>query len=486
MKRIAISLGLLLLALAAVVAVRTIRFKPLSSDTGATAPLVSKNDSALAEHLAGAIRIRTVSYQDSTPRRAALAELHAYLARVFPLTHSTLEREVVGDGSLLFKWAGTDATLEPIVMMAHLDVVPVEPGSERAWTHPPFSGAVADGFIWGRGTMDDKSGVVSLLEAVEQLIGEGVRPRRTVYLAFGGDEEIAGRGATDVIAVLRSRGVRPLVAIDEGSALVHGVIPGTSRPIGLIGVAEKGYASVELSVAGTGGHSSMPPPQTAVGVLAHAIDRLESHQMRARLNSASAEMFDRVGREMSLPYRIVMANLWLTRPVLLRMLSSAPTTNAGIRTTTAATVIQGSPKDNVLPIRARAIVNFRIVPGETPDDVLRHVRTTVDDPRVAIRLSGNPNPPSPVSSTSSGSYRILARTIRALDPEAIVAPSLVIGATDARHYAGYARDVYRFLPLPVGPDDLARIHGINERVGVRDFGRAVAFMTRLVRDLSAQ
>ncbi len=484
MKRIAIVLGVLLLVLVVVVTVRTIRFVPSHSDTAAIPPLSAKNDSLLAEHLAGAIRIRTVSYQDSTPRRAALAELHAYLERTFPRTHATLGHEVVGDANLLFTWAGTDTTLEPIVMMSHLDVVPVEPGSERAWTHPPFSGDIADGFIWGRGAVDDKAGVLSLLEAVEALVGEGVRPRRTVFLAFGADEEVIGRGATDIIAVLRSRGVHPLVAIDEGSFVLRGVVPGTSRPVGLIGIAEKGYASAELTVEGTGGHSSMPPPQTAVGVLAHAIDQLESHPMRPRLNDASAAMFEQVGRELELPYRIVMANLWLTRPLLLRVMSRSPTTNATIRTTTAPTVIQGSPKDNVLPIRARAIVNFRIIPGETPDDVLRHVRNTVDDSRVAIALTGTRSPPSPVSSTSSASYLTLARTIRAFEPDAIVGPSLVIAATDARHYGGYARDVYRFLPVPIGPDDLARIHGTNERVGVHDYARAVAFMTKLIRDLS--
>lgn len=486
MKKIFISLGLLLLALVIVVTVRTIRFVPTRTDTTAIPPLGSKNDSILAERLAGAIRIPTVSYQDSAPRRAALADLHTYLASTFPRTYSTLGREVIGDSNLLFTWAGTDSTLEPIVMMGHLDVVPVEPGSERLWTRPPFSGAIADGFIWGRGALDDKVGVLSLLEAVEALVAEGLRPRRTVLLAFGADEEVAGRGTKDIIAALRSRGVRPLVAIDEGSAVVRDVMPGTSRPVGLIGISEKGVASVELTVEGTGGHSSMPPAQTAVGVIARAVDRLEMHPMKARLDGPTRAMFERVGRDLTLPYRVVIQNLWLTRPLLLRMMSRAPATNATIRTTTAPTVIQGSPKENVLPIRARAIVNFRIIPGETADDVLRHVRNTIDDPRVRIALSGEPSPPSPVSSTSSASYLILERTIRALEPNAIVAPSLVVGATDARHYAGYARDAYRFLPVTLGPDDLSRIHGKNERVGVHDYARAVAFMTRLIRDLSAQ
>ena len=486
MKKFAAFLGVLLLALVIVVTVRTIRFVPSPGDTSVVAPLRVQNDSLLADHLAGAVRIPTISYQDSAPRKTALAAFHAYLERTFPRTHAALAHEVVGDANLLFKWTGTDSTLEPIVMMAHMDVVPVEPGSERDWTHPPFSGDIADGFIWGRGALDDKLGVLSALEAVEALLAEGVRPRRTVYLAFGGDEEVAGRGATDMVAVLRSRGVHPLVAIDEGSAVALGLIPGTSRPVGLIGVAEKGYASVELTVQGTGGHSSMPPAQTAVGVLARAIDRLETHPFKASLNDATAGMFDQLGRGMELPSRIVLANLWLTRPLLLRRLSSSPTTNAAIRTTTAPTVFQGSPKDNVLPIRARAIVNFRITPGETPETVLQHVRNTVDDPRVAIAFAGTPAAPSPVSSTTSASYLTLARTIRALEPDAIVGPSLVVAGTDSRHYAGFARDVYRFSPISLREADLARIHGTNERVGVHDYARSVAFMTRLIRDLSAQ
>jgi carboxypeptidase PM20D1 len=486
MKKLAIFLFVLLLVVGIVVTLRTIRFVPTPSARGSVTPLAAKNDSMLAERLAGAIRIPTVSYQDSIPRRAALGELRAYLARVFPRTHASLRGEIVGDGNLLFTWTGTDTTLEPIVMMGHLDVVPVEPGSERLWTHPPFSGDIADGFIWGRGALDDKVGVLSILEAVEALVEEGVRPRRTVFLAFGADEEVLGRGATEIVAVLRSRGVHPLVAIDEGSAVVRGVIPGLSRPVGLIGISEKGYASVELTVEGTGGHSSMPPPQTAVGVIAHAIDRLEMHPMKPHLNEATAAMFDRVGRDLELPYRIVIQNLWLTRPLLLRVMSRSPATNATIRTTAAPTVIEGSPKDNVLPQRARAIVNFRIIPGETPETVLQHVRTTVDDSRVAVALKGTPSPPSPVSSTSSEAYLTLTRTILALEPDAIVAPSLVVGATDSRHYAGYARDVYRFLPVALAPEDLERIHGKNERVGVRDYARAVAFMTKLIRDLSAQ
>lgn len=486
MRKFALSLLILILALACVMTVRTIRFVPYPEAARSAHALPAVNDSMLAAHLAGAVRIPTVSYQDSTPRVAQLRALHSYLAQTFPRTYDTLSHEVVGDASLLFRWTGSDAALEPVVMMAHLDVVPVEPGTDSAWTHPPFSGDIAGGFIWGRGTLDDKVGVLTTLEAVESLVTRGFHPRRTVYLAFGDDEEVTGHGAADIVELLRSRGVHPLVAIDEGSAIVEGIVPGIDRPVALVGIAEKGHMSVELTVMSEGGHSSMPPPQTAVGVLAQAIDRLETHPLPPRLDGPTAAMFDHLGREMPLGARIAMANLWLMRSRVMHSLAASPTTNASIRTTTAPTVIRGSPKANVLPTRAQAIVNFRIISGETPESVLSHVRSVVDDRRVSITLSGQPAPPSPVSSSTSATYRTLEREIRGFEPNAIVSPSLVIGATDARNYGGFARDVYRFLPVKLGPGDLDRIHGTNERIGVHDYGRAVAFMTNLIDALSSQ
>ncbi|MEP7065155.1 MAG: M20 family peptidase [Gemmatimonadota bacterium] len=486
MRKFAAALAVLVLALLLVVAVRTVRFVPVRTEVRRDVTLPAENDSLLAVHLAGAIKIATISRQDSGPDMVPMRALHAYLAQTYPRTYATLAHEVVNPASLLFKWTGADTTLEPVVMMSHMDVVPVEAGSENAWTHPPFSGDIADGFIWGRGTLDDKVGVLSALESVESLVARGFHPKRTVYLAFGDDEEVAGHGAGAIVALLKARGVHPLVAIDEGSAVVHGLIPNVSRPAGLIGIAEKGHMSVQLTVKGAGGHSSMPPAQTAVGVLAQAIDRLERHPLPARLDGAVEGMLTQLGREMPFGSRLVMANLWLTRPLVIASMSRSPATNASLRTTTAPTMIQGSPKENVLPIRAQAIVNFRIIPGETPASVIEHVRRVIDDSMVAVTVPEPPTPPSPVSSTTSNAYRILARDITVLEPNAIVAPSLVIGATDSRQYGGYARDVYRFLPMQIGPEDLDRVHGTNERIGVHDYARGVAFTTLLISDLSVQ
>jgi len=486
MRKIVAALAVLLLALVIVVTVRTVRFAPVSREARQGRTLPPVNDSLLAAHLAGALRFPTISMQDSGPALAPMRALHAYLAQTYPRTYAALAHEVVAPASLLFTWTGTDTTLDPVVMMAHMDVVPVEPGTVGGWAHPPFSGDVADGFVWGRGSLDDKVGVLATLEAVEALVTEGQRPRRTTYLAFGDDEEVEGHGAAAIVALLKARGAHPLVAMDEGSAIVRGIIPNVARPAALIGIAEKGHMSVRLTVNAAGGHSSMPPSQTAVGVLAQAIDRLEKHPLPARLDGAVEGMLAELGREMPLSSRIAMANLWLTRPLVIRMMSRSAATSASLRTTTAPTMVQGSPKENVLPIRAQAIVNFRIIPGETPATVLEHVRKVVDDTAVVITLAEPPAPPSPVSSTTSAAYEVLARDIAVLEPNAIVAPSLVIGATDSRQYGGYARDVYRFLPIRIGPADLDRIHGTNERIGVHDYARGVAFMTLLISDLSSQ
>ncbi|MBA2684885.1 MAG: M20/M25/M40 family metallo-hydrolase [Gemmatimonadaceae bacterium] len=486
MKKLAVLFAAVVAAIVVVVIVRTMRFNPVHGATRSDVVLAPQNDTLLAAHLAGAIRFATISKQDSGPELVPMRALHAYLAQTFPRTYATLAHEVVAPASLLFEWKGSNASLEPIVMMSHLDVVPVEEGSQSAWTHAPFSGDVADGFVWGRGTLDDKVGVVSTLEAIEALVAKGYVPRRTIYLAFGDDEEVDGHGAGAIVSLLKSRGVKPLVAIDEGSAIIRGIIPGVARPAGLIGIAEKGHMSVALTVMAAGGHSSMPPPQTAVGTLAQAIDRLEKHPLPAHLGGAAEGMLQQLGPEMPLGARLMMANLWLTRPLVTWSMERSPVTNASLRTTTAPTMIQGSPKENVLPIRAQAIVNFRIIPGETPDAVIAHVKKVVDDTSVVVTIAGVATPPSPVSSTTSAAYRILARDIAVLEPDAIVAPSLVVAATDSRQYGGYAHDVYRFLPVQIGGKDLERIHGTNERIGIHDYSRGVAFMTLLISDLSSQ
>lgn len=487
LKKLIILLSAALVLLAGVVLARTAqygyavpRFEPMAEIA------IPKN---AAERLAGAVRIPTISHEDPAAINAqAFKELHAYLADVFPRVHANLRRDAVGEYSLLYTWQGTNSSLKPMLLMGHLDVVPVEAGTETDWQKDPFGGRIDQGFIWGRGAIDNKSAVLGTLEAVEMLLAEGFQPTRTVYLAYGHDEEVGGgRGAREIAAVLRSRSVELEMVLDEGGVIGDGILPGVSAPIALIGVAEKGFASVELSTRGAGGHSSLPPRETAIGILSAAVARLESSSMPARFDGPTKQLFEKVGPLFPIPQRAVFANLWLTRPLVTRILEEAPTTNAMVRTTTAPTIFQAGTKDNVLPTYARAVINFRIQPGDSVASVVEHVRKVVDDDRVDVKVGGNFSAePSEVSSNDSESFHILERSIRKIAPDIVVAPYLVVVVTDARYYSDLTKNSFRFLPIRLTSEDLKRMHGIDERLGIREYEAAIRIYRQLLMDATTQ
>ena len=481
-KRLALGLGA-----ASAIAISTMAVKDTKALSAGGEPAPATTISAgAAERLAGAIRIPTISHVDSAAFEGrAFAALHDYLQAQFPRVHEQLRREKIATHSVLYTWTGSDSTQKPILLMGHLDVVPVEKGTESQWQADPFSGRIADGFIWGRGAIDNKSAVVGTLEAVEQLLSSGFRPARTIYLAFGHDEEVGGKqGARAIAETLKQRGVQLELVLDEGGVIGEGIMP-VSAPTALVGVAEKGFVSIELTTKTAGGHSSLPPRQSAVGILSAAIATLEQNPLPARLDGATQQMFERISSEFPFVQRALFANLWLTRPLLLGKLAGNPTTNAMIRTTTAATIFQAGTKENVLPSYARAVINFRILPGDSVASVLRHVEEVIDDPRVNVRVApGFTAEPSAVASTDSESFRTLERTIRSLDPAAIVAPYLVVVVTDSRYYAELTENVLRFLPVRVAPQDLQRMHGTNERISVRDYEWAIRFYGELMKNVA--
>ena len=483
MKRVLLVLALCLLLLASVLLVNALRFNSRQVQVEPVIPL-SVDQNRIAERLSQAIRFQTVSYHDAAqPQGEEFLALHEYLKETFPKVHSSLTKETVNTYSLLYTWKGSDETLKPILLMAHLDVVPVEPASEADWQHPPFEGRIQDDYIWGRGTLDDKAGVTGLLEAVETLLAEGFQPKRTIYLAFGHDEELGGpNGAAKIAELLLSRKVELDYVLDEGLIIASGILPVT-KPVALIGIAEKGFVSLELSVETEGGHSSMPPPSTAVGILSEAVNKLEEGQMPGEIKGAVAQMFDYIGPEMPLGKKLLFANLWLFEPLVVRQLSAAPGTNAALRTTTAATMIEGGVKENVLPTRAQAVVNFRILPGDSIEGVIAHVRDTVADPRVEVSRYGVSGfEPSGISDVNNSNFQALQRTIAQVFPEVVVAPGQVLGGTDSRHYGKLSNNIYRFLPHRYVAEDLVRPHGTNERISIEDYARSVRFYHQLIRN----
>lgn len=486
-RRFVLFLLAALLLLAAAVAVNTWRHGSRQLDVPPAAPIALQTD-AVADKLAGAVRLQTVSSQeDPAQNEQEFRKLHALLEQQFPLVHQKLKREEVGGLSLLYTWTGSDPKAKPIALMAHQDVVPIAPGTESKWQQPPFSGARKEGFVWGRGAWDDKANLISELQAVEMLLAAGFQPRQTVYLAFGADEEVGGlRGASQIVKLLQQRGVRLDFVIDEGLLITEGVLPGLKPPTALIGVAEKGFLSVAMKVDATPGHSSMPPPEgsSAIAMMSAALDRLEHDQLPGGLRGVAREMFDTIAPEMSGVQRVVLSNLWLFGPLVQKQLSHAASTNAMMRTTTALTVVQAGNKDNVLPGEARAIVNFRLLPGDTRESVMEHVRKDTGPQFELTTLPGSADP-SPVSPTQSASYQTINRTVRSLFPGTVVAPGLMIGATDSRHFAAISDHVYRFSPVRARPEDLPRFHGTNERISEVNLGELVRFYYQLLRNQNA-
>ncbi len=473
---ILVGLAALLLWRAGQLTSRQIEVQPVALDP------VSADE--VASRLAQAVRLRTVSHSD--PERVEPEEflaLHRFLADTYPETHRALQRETVNELGLLYTWVGSDSRLDPFLLMAHQDVVPVPEGALAEWSQPPYDGAIADGFVWGRGTMDDKGNLIAILEAVERLVQSGFTPRRTLLLAFGHDEEVGGlQGAAATAELLEQRGVRLDLVVDEGAIVAEGLLPGVEGPVALIGIAEKGYLNAELLVRTPGGHSSMPPPHTGLGILAGAIQRIEGAPMPARIDGVTLLLLDTLAPEMSLPVRAVLGNLWLFGPVVIGQLEENRVGNATIRTSTAVTMAEGSPKENVLPSTARAIVNHRLLPGDSIEEVLAHDRAAIGDPRVEVSAVGYRREASPISNVDGPQFEMLARSIREVFGDVMVAPNLVIGGTDARNFYGLSANVYRFAPFRFTRDDMTRPHGIDERIAVDGLGPAVQFYMRLIRN----
>ena len=480
MKRFALALLAVLLILSLVVVARALRIDSRQI-TAAPAGEIRLDNAALLERLSRAIQFRTVSARDLAPAAAVEFErFHDFLGEAFPQVGKKLQKEIIGGHSLLYSWQGQNSALRPILLMAHMDVVPA---ANENWRHPPFAGAIAGGYLWGRGAMDDKSSLMAILEAVEHLSRDGFAPMRTIYLAFGHDEEVGGhRGAAKIAAQLRARAVEIEFVLDEGLNIVDGIVPGIAAPVALIGIAEKGYLSLRLTVETPGGHSSIPPAATAIGILSRALHRLEAAPFRSQLKGPTRQMLEFLGPEMAWPNRLALANLWLFAPAVKKHMAQSPLTQAAIRTTLAPTLFHAGIAENVLPTGAAAVVNLRLLPGDTVAGVTERVRAVIDEPRIKIIALPLQMEPSPVSDVRSPSFELIQRTVRQTMPEALVAPSLLVAATDSRHYADLTKNIFRFLPITVGPEDIPRYHGIDERISLRDYPRLVRFYAQLIRN----
>jgi carboxypeptidase PM20D1 len=476
---IARTLAVLLLGLLLVAAIVLVRTVVAVKDRAPAKPLaytVPDADTAVAvTHLSRALQFETVSFDDRS-NASALESLRAWLMETYPRFHALARRTVVADATLIYEWVGSDSSLAPIVLMAHQDVVPV-PEPER-WKQPPFSGAVVDGFIWGRGALDDKSSLIAIMEAAESLVANGHVPQRTIYFVFGHDEESAGTGARAAGDVLEQRKIRAAFVLDEGSLSITDN-PVTGQPVTLIAIAEKGYLTLELAVSAAGGHSNSPPPETAVDTLAKAIVAIRKSPMSTRYDGVTKAMLEAMAPDASLITRMTIANSWLFDRLIVGQLSANPATAAMLQTTVAPTMLQGSPKQNVLPSVATARINFRVLPGDTTDGVIAHVRKSLEGLPVTVTAVGLRTEPSAISSLQSAGYRLVSGIAQSLF-DAPVVPTMSIGLTDSRSLRGITDDIYLFAPIRTRLGDLAMVHGIDERISTENLSRMVVFYQNVI------
>ena len=448
-------------------------------------PLPVKINEA-AKRLSKAIQFKTISKQSAADINGEeFKKMHNWLEEAFPLVHQHLGKEVINEYSLLYEWKGTGSSQKPIMLTCHLDVVPVEPGTEDDWEYPPFQGKITDEHIYGRGTMDVQSGVMAILESVEHLLERGFKPKRTIYFGFGHDEEIDGEfGASEISRVLDNRGIELEFLLDEGLPVVDELIEGIKSPVALVAVAEKGYLSVELTVESGGGHSSVPQGKTAIAILSEAISRLENNPMPAKFDGLIKSTLTSLCAVVPYSLRLFVANLWIFKGAIKRVLSNIPTTNATLRTTTATTIFESGVKDNLIPTVAKAVVNFRIHPNDSVDSVMKHVNRTIGNDKVKATALFGFIDPSRVSDIESSSFRQLRVSIRQIFPNVCVSPTLMTGATDARHYTNLTTNIYRFSPLRAAHDDIDRVHGTNERISIENYGEMIQFYAQVILNTS--
>ncbi|WP_374958305.1 M20 family peptidase [Gilvibacter sp.] len=472
MKKVFRFLGLALLVLIAIVLIKTFTLSSKQVPAGSIESVTVAND--VFENLSEAVTYKTISFsEDTPPDSTAFYGFHRFLERAFPLIHSKLTLEKINDYSLLYTWQGSDASLKPMILMSHMDVVPVDQPTIGDWEAGPFEGKITQTDIIGRGTMDDKGTLMAVMEAVEKMLEENFSPKRTIYLAFGHDEEVGGpRGAKQIADHLKKQGVQAAITIDEGGFLAEDLVPGIDSPVAMINLAEKGFASFRLIVETNGGHSSAPPEENTIGILAQAIVDLEDNQRPYKLVNPVDYQLEYMGPEMPFMQRMAFANPWLFKKPILEALNA--------HTTTAPTIIEGGVKNNVIPTVAEATINFRILPGETIESVKEHIVNTVSD-KVRVEEVGFLTNPSPVSSVESENFKILEQTIRDIYPNSIVVPGLVGGGTDARYFYDISDDVYRFYPIKLAPDSMSRFHGIDEKISKENYMEIITFSYHLIK-----
>ncbi len=480
-----IPLAVVLVVIIVVVLVKAAGHKPIEHIYEPLKDNSEINLDIVAEKLSEVIKLKTISHSDYG--KFDFSEFDKFrekLKEQFPLVHGEMNTETVNGYSLIYTWNGKDKDLLPGLFMAHIDVVPVEKGTEKNWKYDAFSGAIEEGFVWGRGAMDIKLQIVTMLEACEKLIDNGFQPTRTLYFAFGHDEETDGsNGARKILDVFIKRDIRFEFVMDEGGCINTGSFPGIKKPVAYMGIGEKGYLNVRVDIKGKGGHASTPPANSSLGMAARVICRLEKKKMGIKLVEPVRNMIESLGRHMSFGGKILIANLWLFKPVFTSIFSKPGTTGeALLRTTIAPTMAEGSMEPNVLPQVSGFTVNCRILQTDSSSDVIRHIAKACKGMDYSTTILRHEEP-SAISSCENEFFKLAAGAVRGLREEVAIVPYLMVAGTDSIKFQDITKDTIRFSPFTIDSTDMKRIHGTNERISIKNIGDCVHYYCALFKAL---
>lgn len=436
------------------------------------------------EHLAEATTYRIVGYDDANNdsiNHHSILAFHAWLKRTYPLLAARANWEVINQHSLLITLKGSSKEAAAM-FIGHMDVVPAPDSAQ--WKHGPYSGRIVKDTLWGRGALDDKNVVIGLMEAAERTLALGLPIKRTLLFGFGHDEETGGSHGASAIAQHLIKHKIPVAFIsDEGFGVMKGIVPGLKNDCAIIGLSEKGFVSVKLKVKQLGGHSAWPNPENATAILSKGLSKLEHHQFASNLEQPVRGLFTEAAPYMNFGYRLLFSNLWLTAPLVKMVLQGGEKTAATIRTTHVTTIMRAGNKENVVPPTAEAIVNLRLFPGHSIAAAMDEIKDVLNDPRIEISTYAEGREATPVSAANGDGYDQIKAAIQANFTETVVVPGLVITGTDCKNYTAVTNRMYRFVPFEFSASNLSSIHGINEHITRKQFGKGVEFYMDLFQRL---
>ena len=447
------------------------------------------------ERFRAAVRIKTdwpagAKKDDSSETakaEALLTQFQDFLAKTYPVFHQNAERSVLSPYSVAYHWPGkgNGADNSPVLLMGHYDVVPAE---TEKWSTDPFGAELRDGYIYGRGTLDMKCILMAIMESAEELCKRGFKPGRDIWIVFGGDEERTGvKGAKETAKWFSDKGIHFSFVLDEGSPVAKDQIKGIDKPLALVGIEEKGFLSLAITVEQKPGHASQPPEQQAVAVLARALLRLSQHPFPWHLTPTVEAFFKQLSLHAHGATGFFMKHARLLGPLFYKVAAVSPATRAMLRTTLAMTQLEGSSADNVMPSSVRAVINLRLLPPWTVDTVIERIKAVIKDSHVSVtphNMGTDPVESGPEQAAQKGpGWNEITAALGKVFPDAPILPFLMVATTDSRHYQKLCPYIFRFNPMLLKPDELSLIHGHNERISLENVEHCLQFYTTLMEQL---